>query len=187
MIFQKLVNLRNENLNKKIFIFVAKNLKNTVFNLLGYEFYRKIYLKNNYQNIFFYEKKNQLEILISYINLETEKKIKKEMIKYLMLNPIKIILLLQNIKFFFKFSKNPNNYIQLLHLIINKSIITRANKISRNKKINELHKNFIRNKYKGIYAAFSNENIAAKRYYKKNKYILYSKNLFFSFVKKKIY
>lgn len=187
MIFQKLVNLKNENLNKKIFIFVTKNLKNTVFNILGYEFYRKIYLKNNYQNIFFYEKKKQLEILISYINLETEKKIKKEMIKYLISNPIRIILLLQNIKFFFKFSKNPNNYIQLLHLIINKSIITRANKIFRNKKINELHKKFTRNKYKGIYAAFSNENIAAKRYYKKNNYILYSKNLFFSFVKKKIY
>jgi hypothetical protein len=60
MIFQKLVNLKNENLNKKIFIFITKNLKNTVFNILGYEFYRKTYLKNNYQNIFFYEKKKQL-------------------------------------------------------------------------------------------------------------------------------
>ena len=170
MIFQKLINLKNENLNKKIFYFVTKNLKNTIFNFLGYEFYCKIYLKNNYQNIFFYKKKNQLEILISYIDLKTEKKIKKEIIKYLI-----------------KFSKNPNNFIQLLHLIINKSIMTKANKIYRNKQINELHKKFIRNKYKGIYATFDNENIAAKKYYEKNNYILYNKNLFFSFVKKKIY
>jgi hypothetical protein len=182
MIFQKLVNLKNENLNKKIFYFIIKNLKNTIFNFLGYEFYRKIFLKNNYQNIFFCKKNTQLEILISYIDIKTEKKIKKEIIKYLMLNPIKIILLLKNVKFFFKFSKNPNNFIQLLHLIINKSIMTRANKIYRNNLINELHKKFLRNKYKGIYASFSNENIAAKRYYEKNNYTLYNKNLFFSFV-----
>jgi hypothetical protein len=187
MFFQKLINLKNENLNKKIFYFVTKNLKNTIFNFLGYEFYCEIYLKNNYQNIFFYKKKNQLEILISYIDLKTEKKIKKEIIKYLISNPIKIILLLKNIKYFFKFSKNPNNFIQLLHLIINKSIMTKANKIYRNNQINELHKKFIRNKYKGIYATFDNENIAAKKYYEKNNYILYNKNLFFSFVKKKIY
>ena len=60
MIFQKLINLKNENLNKKIFYFVTKNLKNTIFNFLGYEFYCKIYLKNNYQNIFFYKKKKSI-------------------------------------------------------------------------------------------------------------------------------
>ena len=55
----------------------------------------------------------------------------------------------------------------------------RANKIYHHNQINELHKKFIRNKYKGIYASFSNENIAAKKYYEKNNYILYNKNLFF--------
>jgi hypothetical protein len=187
MNFQKLVNLRNEKLNKKIFIFITKNLKNTIFNILGYKFFRNFYLESNYKNIFFYKKKNQLLILISYINPESELKLKTEMIKYFILNPIKIILLLKNIKFLFKYSKNPKNYIQLLHFIINKSVIHKINKIIRDKKINELHKKFIKKKHKGIYAAYSNENIAAKKYYKRNKYILYNKNLFFSFVKKNIY
>jgi hypothetical protein len=187
MNFQKLVNFKNEKLNKQIFIFITKNLKNTVFNILGYKFFRSIYLKNNYKNIFFYKKKNQLLILISYINLETELKLKKEMIKYFISNPMKFFLLLVNIKFFFKFSKNPKNYIQLLHFIINKSIVPKINKIIRDKKIYELHKKFIKKEHKGIYAVYSNENIAAKKYYKKNNYILYSKNLFFSFVKKNIY
>jgi hypothetical protein len=97
-------------------------------------------------------------------------------------NDIEIMKSYQNL-----FSKNPKNYIQLLHFIINKSIVPKINKIIRDKKIYELHKKFIKKEHKGIYAAYSNENIAAKKYYKKNNYILYSKNLFFSFVKKNIY
>ena len=129
MHFQKLDNLKNESLNKKIFFFITKNLKDTIFNLFGYKFFRTIYLENNYKNIFFYNKGNQLLILISYINPEFELKLKKQMIKYLLLHPIKIFLLLKNIKFLFKSSKNPKNYIQLLHFIIDKSIITKINKI----------------------------------------------------------
>lgn len=185
MHFQKLDNLKNESLNKKIFFFITKNLKDTIFNLFGYKFFRTIYLENNYKNIFFYNKGDQLLILISYINPESELKLKKQMIKYLLSNPIKIVLLLKNIKFLFKSSKNPINYIQLLHFIIDKSIITKINKIFRDNKINGLHKKFISKKYRGIYAAYSNENIAAKKYYKRNKFTIYNKNLFFSFVKKK--
>jgi hypothetical protein len=66
MNFQKLVNFKNEKLNKQIFIFITKNLKNTVFNILGYKFFRSIYLKNNYKNIFFYKKKPVINFNILY-------------------------------------------------------------------------------------------------------------------------
>jgi hypothetical protein len=105
----------------------------------------------------------------------------------LSLNPIKIILFFKNIKFLFKSTKSPKNYIQLLHLIIAKSKIPITDKIFVSQKIQALHKKFISRNYKGIYAAYSNKNIAAKKYYERNKYILYNKNLFFTFVKKKIY
>jgi hypothetical protein len=187
MNFQRLRNLKNEDLNKKIFTFITKNIKNTIFDILEYKFYRKIYLENNYKNIFFYKKKNKLLILICYINLRSQLELKKEIIKYLIFNPIKIILFLKNIKFLFKSTESPKNYIQLLHLIIKKSRIPITDKIFVSQKIHALHKSFLSNKYKGIYATYSNKNIAAKKYYEKNKYVLYKKNLFFSFVKKKIY
>jgi hypothetical protein len=187
MNFQRLRDLKNDDLNKKIFTFITKNIKNTIFDILGYKFYRKIYLVNNYKNIFFYKNKNRLLILISYISSKSELQLKKEIIKYLILNPIKIILFFKNIKFLFKSTKSPKNYIQLLHLIIAKSKMPITDKIFVSQKIHALHKKFISRNYKGIYAAYSNKNIAAKKYYERNKYILYNKNLFFSFVKRKIY
>ena len=131
---------------------------------------------------FFYKYKKKILILVSYIDEKSEFKLKIEIIKYLILRPRKFILLLKNISYFFKLIKYPKNFIQLLHFIINKSPVIKINKKIRDKKINHLHKKFISDKYQGIFAIYNNENLAANKYYKKNKFIFFNRNLFYSCV-----
>ena len=109
MSFKNLNNLKNEDLNKKIYTFITKNLNNSIFNLLGYKFYRNIYLVNNHQNIFFYTIKKKISILISYIDEKSEQKLKKMIFRYLMFRPFKVILLFKNINYFFKSTKSIKN------------------------------------------------------------------------------
>lgn len=184
MNFIKLKNSKNENLNKKLFSFTTEKLPNTIFSILGYEFYKNIYLKNNFKKIYYYKKKKKILILVSYIDKKLESNLKIEIIKYFIFHPKKLILLFKNIYFFFKIIKYPKNYIQLFHFIVDKSSQIKINKKVRDKKIHQLHKKLINNKYLGIFAIFNNENLSAKNYYKKNKFIIFSKNLFYSCVKR---
>ena len=182
MNFIKLRSFKNENFNRKLYSFTTKYLPHTIFSILGYDFYKNIYLKNNFNNIFFYKYKKKILILVSYIDEKSEFKLKIEIIKYLIFRPRKFILLLKNISYFFKLIKYPKNFIQLLHFIINKSPVIKINKKIRDKKINHLHKKFISDKYQGIFAIYNNENLAANKYYKKNKFIFFNRNLFYSCV-----
>lgn len=59
MNFIKLKNSKNENLNKQLFSFTTEKLPNTIFSILGYEFYKNIYLKNNFKKIYYYKKKKK--------------------------------------------------------------------------------------------------------------------------------
>lgn len=182
MNFIKLKNSKNENLNARLFAFTTENLPNTIFSILGYEFYKNIYLKNNFNKIFYYKKKKQILILVSYIDEKLESDLKIEIIKYFIFHPKKLILLFKNINFFFKLIKYPKNFIQLLHFIVNRTLLININKKARDKKIHQLHQKLINNKYQGVFAIYNNENLSAENYYKKNKFILFSKNLFYSCV-----
>ena len=170
-----------------VYNFLIKNIKNTTFEIFGYNFFLES-LKINYKYSFYIEYKNKIVSYISYINIENENKIKNILIKKLIKNPFSnFFLILLNLKFFFKIHKKPKRYIQLLHLIIKFDLKKNQNeKVRLNKEIDKLHKKITKSKYKGIYASFENINLPATKYYKKNNYKIFSKNYFYSFVKKEI-
>jgi len=169
---------------KKIFNFLNSHIKNSIFGFFGFNFFIKI-IKINYNFMYYIKENNKILTYISYVNNTNERLIKNEIIKYLLKSPIKNILgLVLNIKFFFKFHLPPKKYLQLMHLIINCKNPKKKSNI--NKIISKLHNQVINSKYVGIYAMHDRKNIAATNYYKKNKFKIYKKNFFFTFVKKKL-
>ena len=135
---------------------------------------------------FYIEYNNKIVSYISYVDTKNESKIKKILIKNISKNFFKnLILVLINFKFFFKLHDQPKKFIQLMHLII-KFNKNKTDKKKLNKKIENLHKKIVKNKYEGIYALFENKNLVADKYYKKNNFLVFNKNFFYTFVKKKI-
>ena len=172
-----------KNLNKKLFLFLCENIKGSIFQLLGYDFFLNYYLKNNLDYIYISINKSNLVSLVSYITIKKEKELKKNIFFYLLKKPWLILSVFFNISNYFKLIKTPSNYLQLFHLIIIKSKLNK--KITKKQKynfINNLHKKILQKKFKGIYAVHKNNNISASKYYKNNRYILFRKNLFFSVV-----
>tara|TARA_B100001057_G_C22839059_1_gene946362 strand:+ start:280 stop:867 length:588 start_codon:yes stop_codon:yes gene_type:complete len=173
--------------SKFIYNYLIKNIKNTTFEVFGYNFFLES-LKINYRNSFYIEYRNKIVSYVSYINIDNEKELQNILIKELIKNPFRSFFqILINFKFFFKIHKKPKKYIQLLHLIIKfHQKLDKNSKIKLNKEINKLHVKITKSKYKGIYASFENINLPAFKYYKKNHYKIYDKNYFYSFVKKEI-
>ena len=170
---------------KKIYDFLVENIKNTTFQTFGYNFFLDS-LKINFKKTFYIEYNNKIVSYISYVDTKNESKIKKILIKNISKNFFKnLILVLINFKFFFKLHDQPKKFIQLMHLII-KFNKNKTDKKKLNKKIENLHKKIVKNKYEGIYALFENKNLVADKYYKKNNFQVFNKNFFYTFVKKKI-
>ena len=171
--------------SKKVFNFLSNNIKNSIFVVLGHEYFLEL-LKINYQNCFYIKKNNKIVSYISYINNEKEEKMKKILIKFLFKKFINIFLIIFNFKFFFKIHSPPTNFIQLVHLVIKLNKGDNNLKIQLHARINRLHQQVIISKYRGIYAAYDNKNIIASKYYKKNNFKVFKNNFFYTFVKKKI-
>lgn len=170
---------------KKIYDFLVENIKNTTFQTFGYNFFLDS-LKINFKKTFYIEYNNKIVSYISYVDTKNESKIKKILIKNISKNFFKnLILVLINFKFFFKLHDQPKKFIQLMHLII-KFNKNKTDKKKLNKKIENLHKKIVKNKYEGIYALFENKNLVADKYYKKNNFQVFNKNFFYTFVKKKL-
>ena len=158
---------------KKIYFFLINNIKNSVFSVFGHDYFLEL-LKFNYQDTFYIKKKGQIVSYISYIDKIKEDKMKK-----------KLIFLIFNYKIFFKIHKPPENYIQLIHLIIKIKEKERKIKLKLHKKIENLHQKIVNKRYQGVYAIYENKNIIASKYYRKSNFKIFKKNIFFSFVKKK--
>ena len=183
------INKNDKNFNlirKKIYLLLITKIPNSIFNNLGYDFF-KLYCNINYMNIFYYLINDNVVSLISYIEFKNQKILEKIIINFLFKNPFKLFFFLFNLNFYFKSDKRPNNYVQLLHLILDKKLIkNKFQKKKRDQSVKLIHKKFVKKKYIGIYANFNKLNIPAKNYYKNNGFKEYYNNLFFSFVKKKI-
>lgn len=177
----------NRKKSKKIYYFLINNIQNTTFQTFGFNFFLES-LKINLKNTFYIEHKNKIVSYISYIDVVNEFKIKKILIKNIIKNPFKnFLLILMNLKFFYKFHKRPKKFIQLMHLIIKfKGKKDHLKKSKLHNEIENLHKMIIKTKYEGIYASYENKNLIASKYYKRNNYQIFSKNFFYTFVKKKI-
>jgi hypothetical protein len=184
----KLVKFNNKNIKKKnvkkVFNFLTSNIKKSVFEVFGFDFFLDT-IKINCNFSYYIKDNNKIISYIAYVNEDNEKLIKNLMFRYILKYPAKFFfILLKNIKFFFKFHSSPKKYIQLMHLIIrlkNKNKKKRVNKI-----INKIHKQVVKLKYDGVYAMYDRNNFIADKYYKKNYFKVYDQNIFFCFVKKKL-
>ncbi len=170
---------------KKIYFFLINNIKNSVFSVFGHDYFLEL-LKFNYKDTFYIKKSGQIVSYISYINKINEDKMKKKLIFFILKNILlNLPILIFNYKIFFKIHEPPENYIQLIHLIIKIKGKENKIKLKLHKKIENLHKKIVNKKYQGVYAIYENKNIIAGKYYRKSNFKIYKKNIFFSFVKKK--
>jgi hypothetical protein len=182
----KITELKKRNKLKLLFNIVVSNINESLFAKLGYNFFFEIYQKKGVDRVFIIKNRKKIIGLISYCNKKNEKYSRIVLLKYLFLKPFTTLKVFLNLNFFYKNINFLKNYYQLFHLILlDSSKMKVKNLVERNKMINNLHKKIIYQKYKGIFAAYLNNNKSAHKYYKKNKYIIFKKNKYFSFVKKK--
>lgn len=184
-IFKLKKNEINKKISREIYNFLIMNIKNSVFRIFGYNYFLE-FLKINHKNVYLIKKNNKIVSYISYINQKNELRMKKLLILNLKRDFIKnFYLILFNIKFLFKIHSSPNNFIQLMHLIINlKGNENYTTKLLIHHKINNLHKKVVGSKYSGVYAMFENSNLIASKYYKKNFFRVFKNNFYYTFVKK---
>ena len=169
-----------------IYLFLNENIKGSVFTIFGLNYFLKL-LQINYQYSFYITHKKKIVSYVAYINKKNEIIMKKKLFLIILKNFIIFFpILVINYKFFFKIHQPPQGYIQLIHLIIKLEKRNKKLKSHLHKKVEYLNKKVSYKKYKGIYAIYENKNIVASKYYKKNNYKIFKKNIFFTFVKKKI-
>ena len=184
----KLIKFNNKNIKeknlRKIFNFLTSNIKKSVFEVLGFQFFLDT-LKINCNFSYYIKDNNKIISYISYVDKDNERLIKNLMFRHIFKNPAKFaFILLKNIKFFFKFHSPPKKYIQLMHLVI--QLKDKNKKTQVNKIINRVHKQVTKLKHVGVYAMYDRANFIADKYYKKNYFKVYDQNIFFCFVKKKL-
>jgi hypothetical protein len=171
---------------KNIYLFLTNNIKNSVFSIFGHDYFLEL-LKLNYQNTFYIKKNEQIVSYISYINKINENKLKKKLFFFILKNIFfNLPLLILNYQILFKIHTPPSKYIQLIHLVVKVNKTENKTKSFLHKKIEQLNKMVTYRKYKGVYAIYHNNNLIAARYYNKNNFKIFKKNLFYSFVKKKV-
>tara|TARA_B100000579_G_scaffold434070_1_gene454145 strand:- start:73 stop:639 length:567 start_codon:yes stop_codon:yes gene_type:complete len=175
----------NHILKNEIFQFIKKNIKYSIFKDLDFSFFN-FYFEINYKNIFIIKNNKKIIGLISYINEKNQKILKKQIISNIIKKPFSFFKIILSINYYFKSTNPPKNYLQLMHLILDKRILKITKKVNRDKKINELHKKVSSNKFKGIYASYRKNNLSAAMYYEKNNFKIFEKNPYFCFVKKKL-
>ena len=178
------LNINNRNkLKKKIYNFINENLDFSIFSFINYDDFKIIYFNNNKRFIYINFVKKKINCLITYLPEKNEQILKNYFINYLYKNPFKLCIFLLNPKFFFKYIKPPKNYLQLFHFVhLNLKFIKRKKKYFA---INNLHRNVIKERYKGIFVIYRNSNFIAKKYYFNNNFKIYKKNLFYSLAIKK--
>lgn len=171
-------------LKKKLYNLIKYNLEFSIFKLLNYKDFKKIYFKINEEFIFINFFENKINCLITYLTKENDKKLKNYLLLFFLKNPIKLLFFLINPVNLFKNIAPPEGYLQLFHFIN-----LNLKKIPSKKKynfINKVHLRVLNNNYKGIYVIYKNNNHRAKKFYINNNFKIYAKNLFYTLAFKKI-
>ena len=173
---------KDTGLKKKIFNFVVKNLENSIFSFYSFNEFNKIYF-NNKRYIYIDFMNDDINCLLTYLNKDNEKQLKKNLLKFFFKNPLKFISFIINPINLFKDIKPPKDYLQLFHFVnLNLKSIDRKKKYQL---INDVHKNVINDEYKGIYVIYRNSNIFARKFYQNNQFETFKKNFFYTLAIKK--
>ena len=69
-------------LNNKLYKFMTTNLKGTIFNILGFNFFCKNILYNDLVDLFYDKQDEDVRLLIIYINYENERKLTRKILYY---------------------------------------------------------------------------------------------------------
>lgn len=167
----KLVKTKN-NL-KKIYDIICKNITNSIFIKLGFNFFNHL-VKNNKIHTYFVKTNKKISAVITVINYKNYQSITYDILFYLILNPHKLILNFSQLKDSIKKSsklKISSEYLHLLHLIIFKKSFLYISVKKKDDIFNNIFKNIlIEHNAKTIFLCFEKENISAKKYYKRNNF-----------------
>ena len=180
----------DKELDNNIYKFLNNNIKETIFNILGFSFFRKNILYSDLVGLFHDTHNNEPKLLIAYISSENEKKLNKIIFIYLLKNIHKVLL---KPSYFFSLLTNPrtlkydSNTTQLLTLIIESSYYKgKIDLSSRDKIIDNFHYKYVNQKNSNkLFAVFAKANHVAKKYYLRNKFNIFYSNKFYLFVEKK--
>ncbi len=137
----------DKELDNNIYKFLNNNIKETIFNILGFSFFRKNILYSDLVGLFHDTHNNEPKLLIAYISSENEKKLNKIIFIYLLKNIHKVLL---KPSYFFSLLTNPrtlkydSNTTQLLTLIIESSYYKgKIDLSSRDKIIDNFHYKYV--------------------------------------------
>ena len=183
----KLVKLNNK--YKKVYNIICKNLPNSIFNKLGFNFFKKLALEKII-HIYCVKKNSKLSAIITVMDYENYKTIDKQVLKYLIIKPFKLINIFLDLKkSISKTSKFrvKKNYLHLLHLIIFKNHFLNISLEKKNRMFDNFYKKILKyHKSKILFLCFEEDNKKAKNYYLRNKFkffykignIIYFKKIF---------
>ena len=179
----------NEPKIKEAFNFLTKNMKQSIFEILGYNFFKKYIIYKKNCDIFYVTQNNQGIFFVSYLPIEKQKKLYLPILINLIFHPAKIFKFLASRPFSKHFDYD-SDCVQCLHFVCDiKAMI--ENDISvdvRNKFADNIHYNYLdRNNYKALVATVFNENHMARAYFTQNQgWKIYNKNKYcFNMLKEK--
>lgn len=178
-----------ENNTIRAFSLISRDISSSIFSSLSYKFFDNL-VKNKIINLYIVKYKKKKLAIITVVTVKNLLKLKYKIFFFFFLNPHKFICNLR--KLLISISRNSNarfdgSYLYLLHLIIYKKTFLNIYIKKKDKIINFfLKKILITFKAKSIFACYEKKNTSARKYYIRNKFIVYDENKNSIFIKKKI-
>ncbi len=177
--------------NKKIFKLITKNIPNSIFTILDFSFFKEM-VNKKIIDLYIIKKNKKISSIITVTSFKNYQKLKRNIINYLFLNPLKVF---KNIPFFLRSVSrdsnevkilNKKNYLHLLHLIIFKYQFKSIKIKLKDEILNFFFTQIVKiNNAKSFYLCYEYNNIKAHKFYKRNKFLIYKRNKNHIFIKKK--
>ena len=165
--------IKTKNNLKKIYDIICKNINNSIFINLGFNFFNYL-VKNKKIHSYFIKKNKKISAVLTVINYKNYQSITYDILFYLILNPHKLILNFFQLKDSIKKSsklKINSEYLHLLHLIIFKKNFLDISVKKKDVIFNNIFKNIlIEHNAKTIFFCTEKENISAQKYFKRHNF-----------------
>ena len=180
---------RNHNLYL-IYKIICKQIPGSIFSKLSFFFFKTL-IKKKIIKCYYLCKQNKFVSIITIIDHKNFKKITYEILFFLLLNPK--ILLLNFFYFINNFKKKirsnlDHSNLHLLHLIIFKKYFYKIKLIEKDNFFNLIFIKILKeNNAKKFFLCFEKNNLAAHRFYLRNKFRIYNNKTNIIYAQKKFY